>query len=127
MLIPSQNHLHIRSRSATLHVMKHEIETISALIDLWHTTELGRKRKANIALGLDIGAPATAVRSMRHRNSIAKRYWNSLIEAAKRHAQDPLASPLFHHVNADLLVRLSTQPRSKCDHHRARSVPVLAA
>lgn len=107
--------------------MKHELATVSDLIDLWHTTPIGRKRRANISLSVDLNIPAAAVRSMRHRNSIAKKYWHDLIAAAKRHAEDPQASPLFHEVSADLLVRLSTQPDAKCESRRIKSVPVLAA
>lgn len=102
-----------------------QITSIADIIGLWGTTPIGRKRKANIALSIDLNIPATVVRSMRHRNSISKRYWSDLIAAAERHAKDPTTSPGFQYVNAKLLIELSAVHRP-CVDSASVSVPASA-
>lgn len=88
--------------------MANSITSIEQLIDLWKTTEVGRKRRGDIALAKELKTNPTTVRSMRHRGNIAVRHWPAILAAAKRHAKDPNASPLFAQVDAELLMRLST-------------------
>lgn len=85
-----------------------QIGSIPDLIDLWHTTPLGRTRGANNALAADLEVKGVVVRAMRFRSAVDVKHWPSLIAAAERHAKDAGTSSAFRTVTADLLMRLHT-------------------
>ena len=107
--------------------MEQRIKTVGDPIDLWGSTEVGRKRGAAVALAVELNALPTTVRAMRHRNSISKKYWPDLLRAARQHVENPKASPKFADVTAQLLVDLSAASESPRPDSLKSSVPALAS
>jgi hypothetical protein len=68
--------------------------SFAQVMDLWPATRV---------FAQDIGVPLNSAHVMRHRNSIAARYWPAMVVAAKRRS--------IPHVTLELLVALAHKER----------------